>query len=55
MVDVELGSYFLAPVSEHKLTNPGEVQEAIRGLKVNKAPGPKGIPDRTLKHFHTQR
>ena len=40
MVDVELGSYFMAPVSEPKLTNPEEVQEAIRGLKVSKAPGP---------------
>ena len=30
MVDVELGSYFMAPVSEPKLTNPKEVQEAIR-------------------------
>jgi len=43
MVDVELGSYFLADVSKHKLTNPEEVQEAIRGLKVSKAPGPNGI------------
>jgi len=29
MVDVELGSYFMATVSEPKLTNPEEVQEAI--------------------------
>ena len=45
MVDVELGTYFMAPVSEPKLTNPEEVQEAIRGLKVSKAPGPNGIPN----------
>ena len=51
MVDVELGSYFMAPVSEPKLTNPEEVQEAIRGLKVSKAPGPNGIPNRALKHL----
>jgi hypothetical protein len=36
MVDVELRSYFLTPTSEHKLTNPDEVHEAIRGLKVAK-------------------
>ena len=51
MVDVELASYFMAPVSEPKLTNPEEVQEAIRGLKVSKAPGPNGIPNRALKHL----
>jgi len=33
-----------APASEPKLTNPTEVQDAIRGLKVGKAPGPDGIP-----------
>ena len=39
MVHVALRSYFLTPVSEPELTNPDEVQEAIRGLKVNKVPG----------------
>jgi hypothetical protein len=38
--DVALRSYFLTPSSEPKLTNPDEVHEAIRGLKVGKAPGP---------------
>jgi hypothetical protein len=51
MVDVALRSYFLTPASEPKLTNPDEVQEAIRGLKVSKAPGPNGIPNRALKHL----
>ena len=51
MVDVALRSYFLTPVSEPKLTNPDEVQEAIRGLKFNKAPGPNGIPNRAMKHL----
>jgi hypothetical protein len=51
MVDVALRSYFLTPASQHKLTNPDEVQEAIRGLKVSKAPGPNGIPNRALKHL----
>ena len=51
MVDVELRSYFTAPVSEPKLTKPEEVQEGIRGLKVSNAPGPKGIPKRALNHL----
>jgi hypothetical protein len=37
MVDVALRSYFMTPASEPKLTNPHEVQEAIRGLKFGKA------------------
>jgi hypothetical protein len=51
MVDVALRSYFLTPASEPTLTTPDEVQEAIRGLSVSKAPGPKGIPNRALKHL----
>jgi hypothetical protein len=50
-VNAGLGSYFMAPASEPKLTNPEEVQEAIRGLRVSKAPGPNGIPNRALKHL----
>jgi hypothetical protein len=41
----------MKPAGEPKLTNPEEVQEAIRGLKVSKAPGPNGIPNRALKHL----
>ena len=51
MVDVALKSYFLIPASEPKLTNPDEVREAIRGLKVGRAPGQNGIPNRALKHL----
>jgi hypothetical protein len=51
MVDVALRSYLLTPASEPKLTNPEEVQEAIRGLKVSKAPGPNGLLNRALKHL----
>jgi hypothetical protein len=51
MVDVALRSYYMNPASEPKLTNPEEVQEAVRGLKVSKAPGPNGIPNRALKHL----
>ena len=50
-VDVALRSYIISPASEPKLTNPEEVQEAIRGLKVGKAPGPNGVPNRALKHL----
>ena len=50
-VDVMLRSYLINPASEPNLTNPDEVQEAIRDLKVGKAPGPNGIPNRALKHL----
>jgi hypothetical protein len=32
-------------------TNSAEVQDAIRGLKISKAPGPDGISKRPLKHL----
>ena len=51
MVDVALRSHLISPASEPRLTNREEVQEAIRGLEVNKAPGPDGIPKRALKHL----
>jgi hypothetical protein len=51
MVDVALRSHFQTPASKPKLTNPDEVHEAIRGLKVIKAPGPNGVPNRALKHL----
>jgi hypothetical protein len=51
MVNVALESYFQTPASELTLTKPDEVQEAFRGLKVGKAPGPNGIPNRALKHL----
>jgi hypothetical protein len=51
MVDMALRSYFLTLASEPKLTIPDEDHEAIRGLKVRKAPGPNGIPNRVLKHL----
>jgi len=51
IIDVALRSYSMNPASEPKLTNPEEVQKAIRGLKVIKAPGLNGIPKRALEHF----
>ena len=50
-VHVALRSYFLSPASEPQLTTPDEVHEAIRGLKVSKAPGRNGLPNRALKHL----
>ena len=50
-VAVALGSYFLYPASEPQLTNPDEFHEAISVLKVCKAPGPNGLPNRALKHL----
>jgi len=51
VVNEAMRAYSFAPASEPKLTNPTEVQDAIRGLKVGKAPGPDGIPNRALKHL----
>jgi len=48
MADVALESYLQTPASEPKLTNPDEVRDAIRDLKVGKVPGPNGIPNRAL-------
>ena len=41
----------MTPASEPKLNNPEEIQLAIRDLKDSKAPSPKGIPNRDLKHL----
>ena len=49
-INEAMRAYSFAPASEPKLTNPAEVQDAIRGLKVDKALGPDGIPIRALKH-----
>jgi hypothetical protein len=54
IVDVVLRSYFMSPADEPKLTNPDEVQDVIRVLKVSKAPGPNAVSNRVLMHL-TQR
>jgi hypothetical protein len=51
IVDVGLRSYFMAPAGEPKITEPEEVQEAIRGLRFSKASGPKGIQYRALNNL----
>jgi hypothetical protein len=43
--------YSITPANEPRLTNRLEDQEAIRGLKVGKATGPEGIPNKALKHL----
>jgi len=51
MFDVSLESYLQTPASEPKLTKSDEVLEAIRGLKVGKAPGPNGITNRAISIY----
>jgi hypothetical protein len=51
MVDEAMRAYEYAPASEPKLTSSSEVLQAIMGLKVGKAPGPNGIPNRVLRHL----
>jgi len=51
VVDVSLRSYIQRPAIEPKLTKPDEVHEAIRGLKVDRAPGPNSVPNRALNHL----
>ena len=45
VVDLGLKFYLMAPASEPKLTQPEDVPEAIKCLKVSKAPGPNGFPN----------
>lgn len=52
-VSKALRAYFTL-ASEPQLTNPAEVQDAIRGLRVDKIPGPNGLPNGALQH-HPQR
>jgi hypothetical protein len=46
-----LQAYSYAPATKPKLTNPTEIQDAIRGFKVGKAPGRNGLQNRALKHL----
>jgi hypothetical protein len=51
VVKEAMRTHSFTPASEPTLTNPIEVQDAIRGLKVGKAPGPDDIPNTALKHL----
>jgi len=54
MIGVTLKCYILTSTREPKLNNPDEVHEAIRGLKVGKASGSNGIPNRAYEHLPQQ-
>jgi len=49
MVNKAMRACSFAPPNEPKISNSTEVQDAIRGLKVGKAPGSNGIPNRAFK------
>jgi len=49
-----LRAYFTL-ASEPHLTNPAEIQDAIRVLRVDKTPGPNGLPNTALQQHHPQR
>jgi hypothetical protein len=51
MVNEAMRAYEYTPANKPKLTSPSEVQEAIRGLKVGKSPGPNGISNGVLRHL----
>jgi hypothetical protein len=51
VVNKTMRAYEYAPASEPKLTSSSKVQQAIRSLKLGKAPGPNGIPNRVLRHL----
>ena len=51
IVDVAMREHSFALASEPKLTNPSVVQDAIRDLKVGKAPDLDGIPNKALRHL----
>jgi hypothetical protein len=51
MFNKAMREYEYASASEPKLTSPLDVEEAIRGLKVGKSPGPNGVPNRVLRHL----
>jgi hypothetical protein len=50
MVYDDMRAYKYAPGSKPKLTSPSESLQVIWGLKFGKAPAPKGIPNRVLRH-----
>jgi hypothetical protein len=51
VVNEAMRAYEYDPASEPKLTSPSEVLEATKGLKVGKAPGPNGVPNKALRYL----
>jgi len=54
MVNKALPAYSYALADAPHLTNAAEIQEAVRCLKVGKAPGRNGIPNMVLQHSSQQ-
>jgi hypothetical protein len=48
MFEEAMPAYLYAPANERTLTKPSEVLQAIKGLKVDKAPGPNCMMNRVL-------
>jgi hypothetical protein len=51
VVNEAMRKYSFAPVSEPKIISTTEVQDAIRGFKVGKAPGQNDMPNRPSKYL----
>jgi hypothetical protein len=51
IINKAMGTYEYALANEPKVTSPSEVQQANRGLKVGKATGQNGMPNRVLRHL----
>jgi len=51
--EIEMVDVAMTPASEPTLTNPEEVQEAIRGLKVSQGSGPERYPEQGLEESPT--
>jgi hypothetical protein len=51
VIEKALQAYSYGTASEPKLTNPMEVQDAIRNLKIGKVPDLNGLPNKALKHL----
>jgi hypothetical protein len=51
VADEVMRAYLFVLARDPKLTDTPEVQDAIQGLKVGKAPGSNGMPSSALKHI----
>jgi len=51
VVSVARRSSIMTTASKPNLTNPEEVQEAVRGLKISKVRDPNAFPSRVLRHI----
>jgi hypothetical protein len=51
MVNEAISAYEYVPASETKMSSPSEVIQVISVIKVGKAPGSKGFPNKVLKYL----